>query len=196
MEATEAFGALLEGDVVDVARRLLGCRVATRFDGELTQVMLTEVEAYAGERDPASHAFRGETPRNRSMFGPPGTLYVYRSYGIHWCMNLVVAKTGVAHAILLRGGVPVAGGDVMERRRGRSVHLTDGPGKLCQALGVTGDDDGSSFIDGPVRLSSGELPPGSHVAATPRVGISVAKEHDWRFVAVGSTDPRSQSRPG
>ena len=187
MDSMEAFGALLAGDVVEVARRLLGCRVATRFEGELTQVMLTEVEAYAGERDPASHAFRGETPRNRSMFGPPGTLYVYRSYGIHWCMNLVVAETGVAHAILLRGGLPTAGGEVMERRRGRSAHLTDGPGKLCQALGVTGDNDGSSFIDGPVRLDPGELPPGWHVASTPRVGISVAKEHEWRFVASPST---------
>lgn len=183
MDSVEAFGALLEGDVVEVARRLLGWRVATRFEGALTQVMLTEVEAYAGERDPASHAFRGETPRNRSMFGPPGMLYVYRSYGIHWCMNIVVAETGVAHAILLRGGVPTAGGEVMERRRGRSTHLTDGPGKLCQALGVTGENDGSSFIDGPVRLGPGELPAGWHVASTPRVGISVAKDHEWRFVA-------------
>ena len=196
MYPAEALGALFEGDVVSVAQRILGCRVATHFEGELTEVMLTEVEAYAGERDPASHAFRGETPRNRSMFGPPGTLYVYRSYGIHWCMNLVVAETGVAHAILLRGGAPMAGADVMERRRGRSTHLTDGPGKLCQALGVTGDDDGSSFVDGPVRLSPGELPPGSRVVATPRVGISVAKEHEWRFVTMDSPGPRSQGRPG
>jgi DNA-3-methyladenine glycosylase len=181
--APDAFDELVAGDVVDIARRLLGDRVSTDFDGESTEVMLTEVEAYAGERDPASHAFRGRTPRNGSMFGPPGTLYVYRSYGIHWCMNLVVAETGTPHAILLRGGVPLTGRRVMEDRRGRTDHLVDGPGKLCGSLGVTGDHDGTSVLDGPVRLGPGRLPEGWQIAATPRVGISVARTQDWRFVA-------------
>jgi DNA-3-methyladenine glycosylase len=190
----EAFDEFIAGDVVDVARRLLGDRVATDLNGESTEVMLTEVEAYAGERDPASHAFRGRTPRNVSMFGPPGTLYVYRSYGIHWCMNLVVAETGIPYAVLLRGGVPLTGREVMEQRRGRTDHLVDGPGKLCGALGVTGEHDGTSVLDGPVRLGPGRLPEGWQIAATPRVGISVAKARDWRFVAFPPGERASLSR--
>ena len=118
------------------------------------------------------------------MFGPAGTLYVYRSYGIHWCMNVVVAEAGVAHAVLVRGGVPLVGQAVMRSRRGRGDHLADGPGKLCQALGVTGEHDGTSVIDGPVRVTLGRLPSSSVVDATPRIGISKAIDHPWRFVAV------------
>ena len=171
------------GDVVTVARRLLGCRVLTAFGGELTEVMLTEVEAYQGDRDPASHAYRGMTARNRAMFGPAGTLYVYRSYGLHWCMNVVAAEIGVAHAVLLRAAVPTRGRAVMERRRGRPNHLCDGPGKLCQALGVTGAQDGTSLTDGAVRLVAGSLPEGTPVDQTPRVGITRATDLPWRFVA-------------
>lgn len=185
----------LGGDVVDVARRLLGNRLRTSFRGEVTEVMLTEVEAYRGDQDPASHAFRGPTPRNEAMFGPAGTLYVYRSYGLHWCMNVVVADVGVAHAVLLRAGVPTVGVDVMELRRGRRDHLTDGPGKLCQALGVTGRDDGTSLRDGPVRLLAGDLPPGSAVEQTVRIGISRAVDLPWRFVArITGSPTASRSR--
>ena len=95
---------LLAGSVFDVARRLLGCRIRSVVDGATTEVALTEVEAYAGADDPASHAFRGQTARNGSMFGPAGTLYVYRSYGLHWCMNIVVGPPDLPHAVLLRGG--------------------------------------------------------------------------------------------
>lgn len=178
-----SLSALLDGDVVDVAPRLLGCRIRTAFDGAATEVCLTEVEAYAGERDPASHAYRGPTARNRAMYGTPGTLYVYRSYGIHWCMNVVVREEGVAHAVLLRGGTPTVGRGVMEQRRGRSDHLADGPGKLCQALGVTGAHDGTSVEAGPVRLVPDALPDGVSVVATPRIGISKATGYAWRFVA-------------
>lgn len=173
----------LTGDVLAVAQRLLGCRVLTEFGDEPTVVMLTEVEAYRGDQDPASHAFRGMTDRNRSMFGPPGTLYVYRSYGLHWCMNVVTAEEGVAHAVLLRGGVATEGVTVMARRRGRPDHIADGPGKLCQALAVTGAVDGTSLHDGPVRLIAGTLPSGSTVERTPRIGISKAIDRPWRFVA-------------
>jgi DNA-3-methyladenine glycosylase len=114
------------------------------------------------------------------MFGLPGGLYVYRSYGIHWCMNVVCGPVGTARAVLLRGGLAVAGIDVMERRRGRSVNLTDGPGKLCQALGVDGSLDGSSVFDGPVTIS-GEPVPGS-INASRRIGITKAVEREWRFV--------------
>lgn len=174
---------LLAGDVLEVAPRLLGCKLRTEFDESITEVTLTEVEAYAGELDPASHAYRGATRRNRSMFGPPGTLYVYRSYGIHWCMNVVVREEGVAHAILLRGGAPARGRTEMERRRGRHDHLADGPGKLAQALGVTGEHDGTSVIDGPVRLIPGTFDAPVEVSATPRIGITRATDHLWRFVA-------------
>ncbi len=187
MTGRELFEAL-GGDVLEAARWLLGCVIRTEFDGATTEVRLTEVEAYAGDRDPASHAYRGLTPRNASMFGPPGTLYVYRSYGIHWCMNIVAAGPGVAHAILLRGGEPVAGEATMAQRRGRTDHLTDGPGKLSQALGVDGRHDGTSVATGEVRLIRGGLPRGYVVETTPRVGISRAADRPWRFVAVPAGD--------
>jgi DNA-3-methyladenine glycosylase len=174
---------MASGEVLTAAQTLLGWIIRTEFEGSVTEVRLTETEAYAGEQDPASHAYRGETARNVTMFGPPGTLYVYRSYGIHWCMNVVVAPVGTAHAVLLRGGEPVVGGPTMEARRGRGDHLADGPGKLCQALGVSGSHDGTSLIDGPVRLLPRELPSGYRVSATPRIGISRAADRLWRFVA-------------
>jgi len=177
----------LDGDVVAVARRILGWRLGSRFGGEATEVVLTEVEAYKGDQDPASHAYRGRTERNGAMFGPPGTLYVYRSYGIHWCMNVVVGDVGVAHAILLRAGIPLVGSTVMERRRGRTDHVCDGPGKLGAALGVTGAHDGTSLVDGPIRLTPGRLPDGYTIEATPRIGISRATDLRWRFVAVPVT---------
>jgi DNA-3-methyladenine glycosylase len=177
--------ALLQGQSYEVAPLLLGSIVATGSGQDRTAVMLTEVEAYAGREDPASHAYRGETPRNRSMFGEAGTLYVYRSYGLHWCMNVVVGAPGTPHAILLRGGHPVAGEDLMAVRRGRDDHLTDGPGKLCQALGVDGEADGSTVFRGPVTLGPGSLPENAAVEATPRVGISRATDVPWRWVVTG-----------
>ncbi len=145
-----------------------------------TAVVLTEVEAYAGAGDPASHAYRGPTPRNATMFGPAGGLYVYRSYGVHWCMNVVCGAEGDASAVLLRGGTPVVGVAVMEDRRGRGDHLTDGPGKLCQALGVTGSLDGSDIFTGPITVD-GE-PVSGKIKTGPRIGISKATERPWRFV--------------
>ena len=177
---------VLEGDVVAVARALLGYRLCTRFGGARTEVFVSETEAYAGGQDPASHAYRGRTGRNGPMFGPPGTLYVYRSYGIHWCMNVVVGPPDVPNAVLLRGGVVLAGRRTMEARRGRRDKLTDGPGKLCQALGVTGEVGGTSVLDGPVRLDIGMVPEGSSVETTPRIGITKAVDRPWRFVVRGS----------
>ncbi|NOY54832.1 MAG: DNA-3-methyladenine glycosylase [Actinobacteria bacterium] len=172
---------LPEGPVEEVAKRLLGARLRTEFDGLATEVMLTEVEAYGGTDDPASHAFGGVGERNRAMFGPAGTLYVYRSYGVHWCANVVTGPVGVGEAILLRAGVPTEGEETMQRRRGRADHLCDGPGKLCQALGITGSQDGTSLFEGPVRLRLPAAPPSQTVLATGRVGISKAKERPWRF---------------
>jgi DNA-3-methyladenine glycosylase len=171
----------LEGPVEDIAPALLGLRLRTDLPPGPTEVTITEVEAYAGERDPASHAYRGRTARNESMFGPRGTLYVYKSYGIHWCMNIVTGGVNDPSAVLLRAGKPVLGADIMARRRGRFDHLTDGPGKLAQALGVTGEADGSSVWQGPVRLLPGRQP-GGRIIATQRIGISKAVPWPWRFV--------------
>ncbi|HEX9855195.1 MAG TPA: DNA-3-methyladenine glycosylase [Acidimicrobiia bacterium] len=172
---------LLTGDVREVAPRLLGCRIRTRFDDVVTEVELTEVEAYAGDEDPASHAYRGMTRRNVAMFGPRGTLYVYRSYGIHWCMNIVTGGDGIPHAVLLRGGRPIRGRPAMEARRGRADRLTDGPGKLTEALGVTGAHDHTSVLTGPVRLLDALRAPPA-VEATPRIGVSKAADEPWRWV--------------
>ena len=171
---------LLSGDVVAAARALLGRRLRSEVGGVPCEVVLTEVEAYGRAEDPASHGSGGRTRRNASMFRAAGTLYVYRSYGIHWCLNAVTGPIGEPAAVLLRAGRPVLGEEVMERRRGRVDHLCDGPGKLAQALGVTGEHDGSSLLDGPVRLV-GHPPAGIRIAAGPRVGISRAAERPWRF---------------
>jgi DNA-3-methyladenine glycosylase len=175
-----SLAAFLGGPVLEVAPALLGRTVTTGRGSGVTTVVLTEVEAYAGSDDPASHAHRGRTGRNGSMFQGPGTLYVYRSYGIHWCMNVVCGQEGDPSAVLLRAGDPIAGVELMRARRARSDHLADGPGKLTQALGVTGAEDGTSVLDGPIRL--GDRVRDGEVITTPRIGISKATEREWRFV--------------
>ncbi len=173
---------MLSGAVLDVAPALLGMRLRTAFGGDVPEVVLDEVEAYAGADDPASHAYRGRTPRNGSMFGPAGTLYVYRSYGLHWCANIVTGPEGLPHAGLLRGGRPSRGEGIMAARRSRTTELADGPGKLTQALGIDGSLDGTSVVDGPVRLlpATGER---GAVHTTVRIGITKAADLPWRFVA-------------
>lgn len=173
----------LSGQVEIVARRLLGHRLVTEF-GDRTVVVIDEVEAYGGVDDPASHAYRGPTARNSSMFGAAGTLYVYRSYGIHWCANVATGPGGQGQAVLIRGGKVVEGEPTVVRRRGRTDHLADGPGKLTQALGITGDHDGTSVFGGPVRLEPGLVPDPAAIRATPRVGITREVERLWRFVVV------------
>ncbi|MDH3540648.1 MAG: DNA-3-methyladenine glycosylase [Acidimicrobiia bacterium] len=175
----------LEGPVEEVAPLLLGLRLRTELPPGPTEVLITEVEAYGGERDPASHAYRGRTARNASMFGPPATLYVYRSYGVHWCMNIVIGAHDDASAVLIRAGRPLVGADVMAKRRGRSDHLVDGPGKLTQALAVSGAHDGTAVFGGSVQLLDAPDPPG-RIIATPRVGITKAVAWPWRFVLVES----------
>ncbi len=173
-------GLRLVGLVEEIAVNLLGLFVRTEYQPGPTEVVITEVEAYAGPRDPASHAYRGETPRNQSMFGPRGTLYVYRSYGVHWCMNVVTGDEGDPSAVLLRAGLPAVGRDIMAARRGREDHLTDGPGKLTQALGITSRDDGTSISDGPVRVLD-RPPVKGTILSGPRVGITKAVDRPWRF---------------
>ncbi len=178
--ATDLAG-ILEGDVVEVARRLIGATLQTRIDGYQTAIVVTEVEAYGGPEDAASHAVRGRTQANAAMFGEAGTLYVYRSYGVHWCANVVVGPRDEPAAVLLRGGEPSLGIPIMERRRKRTNNLTDGPGKLCQALGITGEHDGV-FLGGQIELIPGT--PLGPVVATPRIGITKATDLPWRFAAL------------
>jgi DNA-3-methyladenine glycosylase len=182
-----------------VAPTLLGCWLVTdRPDGRVA-VRLTEVEAYSGQgSDPAAHSHRGPTPRAKIMFGPPGRLYVYFSYGVHWCANVVVAPDGVGSAVLLRAGEVVVGEDLARARRPAaraSRDLARGPARLTQALGIGPEDKGADLLDpsSPVRLHRGPAP--AAVSAGPRVGISVATELPWRFWETGASSV-SVFRPG
>ncbi len=140
---------------------------------------ITETEAYTAD-DPASHSFRGRTERNAVMFGPPGHLYVYLSYGIHRCANVVTGADGDGQAVLIRSLDPLEGIDSMRSRRGR-LPLADGPGKLCQALGIDLDDDGVDLTAGAVRIVDDGTPPPTAPLTGPRVGITVAVDRPWRF---------------
>jgi len=168
---------VLRGNVHEVARGLLGWTILR--DGVGGRIV--EVEAYASD-DPASHAFRGRTPRNGSMFAAPGTLYVYRSYGIHWCVNVACEPEGTGAAVLLRALEPTAGLDEMRARRGKATDrdLCSGPGKLAEALGITSADDGMQLASPPFAL---EPPPAApDVVSTPRVGITKAVDLPWRYL--------------
>jgi len=151
-------------------------------------VRLTEVEAYEGATDAASHAFRGLTRRNAVMFGPPGHLYVYFTYGMHWAANVICGRGGVASGILLRAGEVIEGMDEARSRRGRATDrdLARGPGRLCQALGLNAAHNGSYlFGDGPVTLQPADHQPES-IMIGPRVGVSVEADRPWRFWVAGS----------
>jgi DNA-3-methyladenine glycosylase len=146
---------------------------------------IVEVEAYDHE-DPAAHGYRGRTERNASMFGPPGHAYVYRSYGIHWCLNLVCGAVGVADAVLVRALEPARGIETMAARRGLDHPrlLAAGPGRLCQALGITGDHDGLALDEAPFELLAREGP--VDVVCAPRIGITKAADRPWRYLLAGS----------
>jgi DNA-3-methyladenine glycosylase len=167
--------------VHDVAPDLIG--VTLLVDGVGGRIV--EVEAYDHE-DPASHGFRGRTERNASMFGPPGHAYVYRSYGIHWCLNLVCEEVGVANAVLLRALEPTRGLEQMRARRGLEDErlLCSGPGRLCQALGVTREHDGLALDRPPFELLAGDSP--AEIVTGPRIGITRAAELPWRYAEAGS----------
>ncbi|WP_168706061.1 DNA-3-methyladenine glycosylase [Gordonia paraffinivorans] len=171
--------------VAEQARGLLGARLV----GHGVTIVLTEVEAYAGPDDPASHAYT-RTPRSEIMYGPPGRLYVYRIHG-HHCANIVVRGTGPAAAVLLRAGEVVGGAEIARERRHATrstpvpdAHLARGPGNLCRALGITMDDLDTDLTDpaSPVRLETASRRPGRmRVVAGPRVGVRLAADRQWRF---------------
>jgi DNA-3-methyladenine glycosylase len=167
--------------VHEVAPDLIGCTLLVDGVGG----SIVEVEAYDHE-DPASHGFRGRTERNRAMFGPPGHAYVYRSYGIHWCLNLVCEADGLAAAVLIRALEPTYGLECMRARRGADDArlLCSGPGKLCQALGVTRGHDGLPLDRPPFELTPrlADL----EVVRGPRVGITAAADLPWRYGLAGS----------
>lgn len=170
----------------EVARGLLGAILVSRIGRVLTAGIIVETEAYLGFDDPASHAFRGRRhARNEAIFGPRGSWYVYRSYGIHWCCNLVADREGLGAAVLVRAVEPVAGLDTMRRRRGSSVaesQLASGPGKLCQAFGITDRLDGRMMADSSAVILPGPVPPDRRIRQTPRIGITKAVRWRLRYV--------------
>ncbi len=151
---------------------------------------IVEVEAYAGGEDPGSHAFRGRTDRNATMFGPPGHLYVYFTYGMHWCANAVCGEPGQAGAVLLRALAPMRGIPVMRTRRPaarRDVDLCSGPAKLCEALGLDRAFDGADLVrrDRGVAILDDGVPPPVDPGCSRRIGLSAGVEHEWRWFVTG-----------
>jgi DNA-3-methyladenine glycosylase len=186
--------SFFERDAISVARDLIGCALVHDRPGGRTSVRLVEVEAYRGEIDPGSHGYRGITARNRTMFGPPGRLYVYFTYGMHWCANVVCGPQGVCEAVLLRAGEPLEGIEVMRSRRKGIANdrwLASGPARLAQAMGITNSHDGATLLRGgdlwivedrvTVEYRAKEI------ARTVRVGLGLGKgeELPWRFVVAG-----------
>ncbi|NNM05598.1 MAG: DNA-3-methyladenine glycosylase [Gemmatimonadetes bacterium] len=170
-------------ETATVARELLGCRLRTAVGGQVSEGVIVETEGYVGPHDPASHAAAriGMTRRNSAMFGSPGQAYVYRSYGIHWCLNVVTEEVGFPAAVLLRALDPLSGVEVMERRRGGRMPLCSGPGRLGQAMGIQGDLNGHRFTDEPMTISAGWRVPETEVGVSGRIGIRHAAEWPLRF---------------
>jgi DNA-3-methyladenine glycosylase len=171
----------LDGPVLDVAPRLLGATLRHVTDEGAVAVRLTEVEAYDGPNDPGSHAYNGRTPRNAVMFGPAGRLYVYFTYGMHHCCNVVVGPEGRPSAVLVRAGEVVEGLDLAQRRRPRSTvrDLARGPARLCEALGLDLSHNGADLSRGPLTLTLGQPP--AEPRTGPRVGLRHAADRPWRF---------------
>jgi DNA-3-methyladenine glycosylase len=184
--------------VLEVTRDLLGRLLVHRAAEGTAAVRIVEAEAYDGSgQDPASHAYRGPTARNAVMFGPPGHLYVYFTYGMHWCVNVVCAPPGTAQAVLLRAGEPVWGEELMAARRPGSRHrdLARGPARLASGLGLAGWANGAELGAGPLLLTAGWPVPDGEVAWTGRVGVSGAADRPWRAL-VASSPYVSAGRPG
>jgi DNA-3-methyladenine glycosylase len=189
---------------VVVARELLGARIVSSVDGLLTVGRIVETEAYTGPDDEASHAAAriGRTARNAAMFGPPGSAYVYRIYGVHWCLNVVTDTVDHPAAVLIRAIEPITGIDVMHERRGRGTIarclIGRGPGNLARALGIDGILNGQSLRVAPLRLLRGDTIDDAAIATGPRIGVTRATDLPLRFFIRGNpsvSGRRKQSRP-
>lgn len=181
-------------DALTVARELIGCLFVRQTRAGRLALRLVETEAYRGSIDPGSHGYRGPTPRTATMFGPPGRLYVYFTYGMHWCVNVVCAREGVCEAVLLRAGEPVAGIEAMRAARGgiRNDRLiASGPARLAQALGIDRRNDGASLLRGGSFWCAEDAATddlrSAEVAQTVRIGLGPGRGDDipWRFVVPG-----------
>lgn len=171
---------------LEVATELLGRKFVHESEEGVASGRIVEVEAYCGEFDPGSHAFRGETPRNSVMFGPPGQLYVYFTYGMHFCCNVVCESDGVAGAVLLRAIEPVDGIDLMKQRRGTEVirDLARGPARLCQALGIDRRQNGADLTVPPMWIEQRRSVVGE-IKSSPRIGLRPGIDQPWRFYEDG-----------
>jgi DNA-3-methyladenine glycosylase len=195
---TAGLTALTQSDFAisspDLGRRLLNCLLVREAPEGITIGRITETEAYRPD-DPASHAYRGRTARNASMFGPAGHAYVYFTYGMHYCFNVVAAEVGVAEAVLIRALEPLGGLDLMRVRRGIAKAVPDavrygrqlcgGPARLCQAFGIDRALDGVELVPATGLWIAEALSPPAAIRATPRIGISVAMDIPWRFTVAG-----------
>ena len=172
----------LDADVVEVAQRLLGCELEVSTGEEALRVRIVETEAYH-QADVASHSYRGQTARTSVMFGAAGYLYVYFTYGMHYCMNIVTGPQGEGSAVLIRAVEPLQGWEVLRRNRPAVAdgQLTNGPAKLCQALGIDHSWNGENLVTGRMRLLERPTLPTEDIVQTTRVGISQAKDKLWRF---------------
>lgn len=182
-----------------VAAELIGKVVVSSIGGLVTTGKIVETEAYLGYDDPASHGYRHRrNARNAALFGPPGIWYVYLSYGMHWCANLVCQRAGLASAVLLRALEPLEGLDIMRERRGDlpDRQLCSGPGRLCQALGIDRDLDGSPMAKGPVVVVRGAGLAANAISATPRIGITKAADWPLRFHLAGSSWTSRKEKSG
>lgn len=168
-----------------VARDLLGTVLECETDDGVASGIIVETEAYLGEHDEACHAVAGRTARTEPLYGPPGTSYVYFIYGMYWCFNAVTREAGLPSAVLVRALEPLDGIPLMQRRRPRArspVDLTNGPGKLCTALGITGSMGGKSLQRKPLLIRAGEPVPDNRVRVTTRIGITRAADWPMRFI--------------
>lgn len=171
----------LQNSAERVAPRLLGCILERHIDGQIIRTKIVETEAY-NQSDAASHSYKGRTNRTDVMFGPAGHLYVYFTYGMHYCCNVVTEKEGIGSSVLIRAVEPLKGHDYMAKQRGKSgIELTNGPAKLCEAMGIDKQLNGHNLQSGNLRLIVQPPLPSSEIVTTTRIGISKAKDVPWRF---------------
>lgn len=176
----------LKGIASEVAPRLLGCVLEREIDGKTVGVRIVETEAY-DQTDVASHSYKGKTQRTEVMFGPAGNLYVYFTYGMHYCCNIVVGDDGYGAAVLIRAVEPLDGTEIIEKRRNKTgADATNGPAKLCQALGIDKQMNGHDLSRGTLKLVPQDALTNDQITQTTRIGISQGKDVPWRFYITGN----------